>query len=168
MGRGHLVSSRWWEFVLHGEWAELHHLKCEQNGHLTDWRRTFTLNAAGCFLNSWISVKASSTVVINWVTNKGGHKYACSLLVKTGQKGIRFSLFRRNRCLKRTNYTANSALHTILKISLEDGGERTTYKNSAFVYEGEHKVTSSTTATTRDYAFLLQYPIAAVAALTRP
>ena len=123
LGRGHFVSSRWREFVLHAEWAELHNLQCEQNGHLTDWRRTFTLNAAGCFLNSWISVKASSTVVINWVTNKGGHKYACSLLVKTGQNGIRFSLFRRNRSLKRANYSANSARHTLLKLSLEDGDE---------------------------------------------
>jgi hypothetical protein len=41
------------------------------------------------------------------------------------------------------------------------------HRNSAFVYEGEHNVTSSPTATTRNYAFLLQCPIVAAAALTR-
>jgi hypothetical protein len=83
--------------------------------------------AAGSFLNSWISVKASSTVV-NWVANKGGHKYACSLLVKTGEKGIGDSLLRRDNSLKRANYSANSAQDTPLKLSLEDADERTTHR----------------------------------------
>jgi hypothetical protein len=166
IGRGHLVSWRWWESVLHGEWTELHHLQCEQNGHLTDWRRTFALMQQGV---SWIaeSVSKASSTAVNWVTNKGGHKYACSLPVKTGEKRTGLSLFRRNRNWKRANYTANSALHTLLKLSPEDGDERTTYRTSTSVYEGEHNVTSSPTATTRNYAFLLQYPIVAVEALTR-
>jgi len=56
--------------------------------------------------------------------------------------------------LKRANYTAKSALHMLLKLSREDGDEPTTYRTSAFVYEGEHNVTPSPTATTRNYAFL--------------
>jgi hypothetical protein len=69
--------------------------------------------------------------------------------------------------LKWADYTANSALHTLLKLSAEDGEERTTYRTSAFVYEGEHNVTSSPPATTRNYGFLLHYPIVAVVALTK-